>query len=56
MLLTTDQCEPDDLDDLTVYPSLYAYAALCSRYDETPLDALVRQYYCINPLQAALEG
>ncbi len=56
MLLTTDQCEPDDLNDLTVYPSLYAYSALCSRYDETPLDALVRQYYCINPLQAALEG
>jgi hypothetical protein len=56
MMLTIDQCEPEDLNDLTVHPSLYAYSAYCARYDETPLDQLVRQYYCINPLQVALEA
>lgn len=56
MILTTDQCEPDDLEDLTVYPSLYAYSAYWSRCDETPLDSLVRQYYCSGHLQRTLEG
>lgn len=44
-MLTTDQIEPEDLEDLTMYPSLYAYSAFATRYDETPLDALVRLYY-----------
>ena len=45
MMLTTDQFEPEDLEDLTVYPSLYAYSAFATRYDDTPIDALVRAYY-----------
>lgn len=56
MILTAEQCEPDDLDDLTVYPSLYAFSAYWSRCDETSLDLLVRQYYCSGPLQAAFEA
>lgn len=52
MILTTDQCEPDDLGDLTVYPSLYAYSAFSERYDDTPLDQLVRTYY-LKVLQPA---
>jgi hypothetical protein len=56
MLVSQDQIEDDYVSELTTYPSLYAYSAYCSRYDETPLDALVRQYYCSIPLQAALEA
>lgn len=44
-MLTIDQLEPEDLEDLTVYPSLYAYSAYSARYDETPIDSLVRAYY-----------
>ena len=53
MLLTDDQFEPDDLDGLTVHPSLYAYSAYESRYDETPIDQLVRLYYCRSTLHGA---
>lgn len=45
MFVSSDQLEPDELVDLTVYPSLYAYSAYAARYDDTPIDALVRAYY-----------
>lgn len=54
-MLTLDQCEPEDLDDLTVYPSLYAYSAYSEQYDETPIDQLVRKYYCSPDLQGGLK-
>lgn len=44
-MLSPDQLEPEDLEDLTVHPSLYAYSTYTTRYDETPLDALIRTYY-----------
>jgi hypothetical protein len=56
MILSQDQIEDDYVSELTIYPSLYAYSAYCARYDETPLDRLVRQYYCSTPLQVALEA
>ncbi len=49
MMLATDQYELEDLEDLTVYPSLYAYSAYAARYDDTPIDALVRAYYLDVP-------
>lgn len=52
MLLTNDQLEPEDLEDLTLYPSLYAYSAYCDRYDETPVDTLVRLFY-LDPASKA---
>jgi hypothetical protein len=51
MILSQDQIEDDYVNELTIYPSLYAYSAFCARYDETPLDRLVRQYYCSQSLQ-----
>ena len=53
MLLSSDQCEPEDLLDLTVYPSLYAYSAYACRYDDTPIDTLVRAYYLDASLPVA---
>lgn len=32
-------------EDMTVYPSLHAHLAYSERYDETPLDTMVRAYY-----------
>jgi len=32
-------------DDMSVYPSFDAHLAYFTRYDETPLDALIRTYY-----------
>jgi len=53
MMLTLDQLDPeDDLEDLTLYPSLYAYSAFCERYDETPIDSLVRLFY-LDPANEA---
>ena len=40
--------ETDELlarDDIAVYQSPYAHLAYSCRYDETPLDVLVRTYY-----------
>jgi len=46
MMFSVEQLDPEDeLEDLTLYSSLYAYSAYCDRYDETPIDVLVRLYY-----------
>ena len=34
-----------DLEGMTTYPSAYAHFAYTARYDETPIDTLVRVYY-----------
>lgn len=53
MMLTIDQLDPeDDLEDLTLYSSLYAYSAFCDKYDETPIDTLVRLFY-LDPVNKA---
>jgi len=52
MLLTNDQIEPEDLEDLTLYSSFYAYSAYSARYDETPVDTLVRLFY-LDPAKKA---
>ena len=52
MLLTNDQIEPEDLEDLTLYSSFYVYSAYCARYDETPVDTLVRLFY-LDPANKA---
>ncbi len=53
MMLTLDQLDPeDDLEDLTLYSSLYAYSAFSERYDETPIDSLVRLFY-LDPANEA---
>ena len=44
--LSTD--EADELlerEDMTVFSSFDAHLAYATRYDETPLDSLVRAYY-----------
>lgn len=52
-MLTIDQLDPeDDLEDLTLYSSLYAYSAFCDKYDETPIDTLVRLFY-LDPVNKA---
>ncbi len=52
-MLTIDQLDPeDDLEDLTLYSSLYAYSAYCEEYDETPIDLLVRLFY-LDPANEA---
>ena len=32
---------------MTLYSSVYAYSALMEKYDETPIDELVRNYYSL---------
>ena len=41
--------ESQDVVPLTVYPSAYAYSAFSDRYDETPIDNLIRLYYLTLP-------
>ena len=53
MISEEDIDESFDAMGMTVYPSLYAYSALTERYDETPLDRLVRMYYLDTPQPAA---
>jgi hypothetical protein len=53
-MLTINQLDPDDdLEDLTLYSSLYAYHAYCEQYDETPIDSLVRLFYLDPASEAA---
>lgn len=52
-LTTEEQDELMERDDMSVHSSLYAYSAYWARYDETPLDSLVRSYYLYLPATAA---
>ncbi len=45
MIVGSDQIDDESLSVLTIYPSLYAYCAYTTSYDETPIDELVQMYY-----------
>ena len=46
MTLSTEEVnELMERDDIAVYDSLYAHLAYADRFDETPVDTLVRLYY-----------
>ena len=42
-----------DREDISVFPSFDAHLAYSTRYDETPLDSLVRAYYLGGPAALA---
>lgn len=53
MLVDSSQIEDESLEVLTIYPSLYAYCAYTTSYDDTPIDDVVRLYYSSRFLQVA---
>jgi hypothetical protein len=51
MIVGSDQIDDESLSVLTIYPSLYAYCAYTTSYDETPIDELVQLYHRQRCLQ-----
>lgn len=49
MIDGSDLIDDESLEVLTIYPSLYAYCAYTTSYDDTPIDELVRMYYSHMP-------
>lgn len=45
MIDGSDLIDDESLEVLTIYPSLYAYCAYTTAYDDTPVDELVKSYY-----------